>query len=387
LKEPESEALKGIAKTPVAKELPVLPPLAALIEIVVLFVLLNAADWLHPGIELADIRPHPYWLPVLLLSLQYGTISGLLAAGVAIALAATAGFPEQTSQETYFAYLLKIWIEPMLWISAAVVLGQFRMRQIALKQELVSQVTELASQRAAIADYASNLRTHCTALERQIAGRSATDTMKVLEAMNTAQQAGQDNRSAQLDETFARVIDAALPGARATLYMADTTGMRVAAVAGVPADGHPRPWIGPTAPLFRAMMAPEGGFSILTPDGEKQLDGEGVAAVPVIVRSGHGTSASRRLVGMLRLDEVDPAALGETTAPALAAIAHAFAPALEARLVRDGLTAVEAAPVTISAATAEAQKGWRHLRWFRGGDPVKPTVPVVAVRAPSSVSN
>ena len=40
---------------------PVLPPPSALLEIASLFGLIVGADWLHPGIDLADIRPHPFF--------------------------------------------------------------------------------------------------------------------------------------------------------------------------------------------------------------------------------------------------------------------------------------------------------------------------------------
>ena len=85
-----------------------LPPWTAIGEIVVIYAALLTADWLHPGLELSDIRPHPFWFPVLLLSLQYGTVSGLLSAMIAIALLALGGFREQTPSETYFTYLLTI---------------------------------------------------------------------------------------------------------------------------------------------------------------------------------------------------------------------------------------------------------------------------------------
>ena len=210
---------------------PVLPPLSALIEIAVLFGVIVGADWLHAGIDLADIRPHPFWIPVLLLSLQYGTASGLLAAGVAIAITAFNGFPEQSTSETYFAYFLKIWIEPILWVGAAVLLGQFRMRQIARKEALIVQVSELATQHAAVSEYARKLRTHCTALERQIAGRSEPNALLVLAAMNAARLTHVTDEVATLGNAFARIIGLVLPGARATLYSADATGLRLTAAA------------------------------------------------------------------------------------------------------------------------------------------------------------
>ena len=90
-----------------------------------------ALDHFWPSFPtLSQMQPHFFWLPVLLLSLQYGTVSGLLAAGVAIVLTAWLGWAEQEVGENHFNYLLRISTQPMLWLVAALLLGQFRLRQI-----------------------------------------------------------------------------------------------------------------------------------------------------------------------------------------------------------------------------------------------------------------
>jgi polysaccharide biosynthesis protein PelD len=342
-----------------AVRLPVLPPPLALLEIAVLFAVLVLIDWLFPAMELADFRPHPFWLPVLLLSLQYGTVSGLVAASVAILLRAGTGFPEQGPSETYFTYLLKIWIEPILWIAAAVILGQFRLRQINQKQQLLFQLSELESQRATLGDYAHNLRTHCTALERQLAGRSEPDIQQVLAALDLA-----SIPAPALAESFARVINQALPGASASLYLADPTGLRLTARSAAGDDPRCRPWIGPTDPLFRAIAGDGAGVSVLSVEGEQRLAGHGLAAVPVFAVPVTGSSSDRRVLGMLKLEGIDPSALQATILPALATLARAYAPALQVLLDRSGHSAVVAAMVTPVGTSVPPR--WRHLRWFAG---------------------
>ena len=340
--------------------MPVLPSLAALIEIAVLFTIIVGANWLHPGIDIADIRPHPFWIPVLLLSLQYGTASGLLAAGVAIAITAINGFPEQSTSETYFAYFLKIWIEPILWVGAAVLLGQFRMRQIARKQALITQITELAKQHETLSSYTTKLRSYCTALERQIAGRSEPNVLLALEALSAT-----SGQASGLDQSFARVISLTLPGARATLYVADPAGLRLVAVAGTPPESDTGAWIASTHPLFRAVVAEARSVSVLTPEGETSLAKAGLAAVPVGTSTAHGS----KIAGMLKIEEIDPASFGRATLPALEAIAHALSPALEALLSQSGRVGVASAPKTAVRPEASGPRFLRHLRWFSRVEP------------------
>ncbi|MEQ1612272.1 MAG: hypothetical protein ABL904_05935 [Hyphomicrobiaceae bacterium] len=349
--------------------LPVLPPLAAFLEIAVLYSALVLGDWFHPGIELAEIRPHPFWVPVLLLSVQYGTISGLVAAGVAIALTVGTGFPEQSTSETYFNYLLKVWIEPILWIGAAVLVGQFRMRQIAHKRELVSRVSELTSQRAAIADYARNLRTHCTALERQIAMRHDSDPLSVLAALHLANTASSTAEGMELSPLLTKLVAVALPGGSATLYCADATGLRIVASTHGTLDGHPLPWIGPTEPLYRSIVVDGSAACVLTPEGEAQLAGTGLAAVPVFASTNAHASMVRQVAGMLKIEQLPASILTPSIIPALAGMALAFAPALEARATGRPGPAIIA---TVGPPLSSSQKIWRHLRWLRGREPLPP---------------
>ena len=80
-----SGATASPARAPAPFGIQVLPPPIALIEIVALIVPFTLLDHFVTSFpNLADIQPHPFWLPVLLLSLQYGTMSGLLAASAAI---------------------------------------------------------------------------------------------------------------------------------------------------------------------------------------------------------------------------------------------------------------------------------------------------------------
>jgi polysaccharide biosynthesis protein PelD len=354
-----------------AARYPLLPPAIALLEITVLFACILGADWLYQGVDLADIRPHPYWLPVLLLSLQYGTVSGLLAAAVAIGLTALGGFPEQSSGETYFAYFIKIWIEPILWVMAAVVLGQFRMRQISRKQVLAGQVALLTNQRAAIADYARNLRSHCDSLERQIAARSNPDVLQVLGALNTARSTGTAAAQSALQEAFSRTLHLTMPGARGTLYALDPTGLHLCAQTAA-ADGGSLPtWIGPNDALYRAVVGEQRSVSVQTAGGEQALAGHGLAAVPVTLTASGLTPA--RVVGILKIERADPTVIGSALLPALEVVAAAFAHAVDVPMP-DTVTPLHGAPESGASASTGGpavapdnggQRLWRRMPWFK----------------------
>ena len=196
-----------------------LPPLSAFAELAAIVAVLLAVDWIWPALDINNLQPSPYWLPVLLLTLHYGTASGTLAVIVAIiAYYAFVTLPEQGVGENEFAYRLRILSQPILWIATAVLLGQFRMVQISAKRELRRRVDELETQRETLAGYAQRLRTRCDVLERDIAARPVNTTAPLLSALNALAQSGHDT----FKIASATALAAALPGAAVSLFK--TTG-------------------------------------------------------------------------------------------------------------------------------------------------------------------
>jgi hypothetical protein len=340
-----SAGLPGVIAS--AVRFPVLPPPAALLEIVVLFVLIIGLAWVT-GQDLTDLRPHPFWVPVLLLSLQYGTVSGLLAAGIATAFTGLGQLPEQVVGETYFVYFLRIWIEPILWLSSAVLLGQFRMRQIANKMELVRQVQELAAQRTSLAAYSGKLRLRCEALERRLAGRHEPDALLMLQAIGRAAAPGGVGAS-ELNLAFSRVMAAVFPGSHASMFVCDQSQLRRALTAapvstgitdsqpGQPTRGvATSAQIGAAHPLFQCIVVAAQGASVLTAAGEVTLAGQGLAAVPIL--------ADGAVVGMIKVEAMDSHLLGPSTLDALDTVARAFASPLQVALKSQSIQFREIGP-------------------------------------------
>ena len=208
--------------------LPVLPPLGAVVELLVLVALIAGLGRLIPGLDVASLEPSPYWIPVLLLSLQYGTVAGLLAAAVATCLYAFNGFPEQSIGENLFAYFLRIWASPMLWIGVAVLLGQFRLRQIEVKQDLRRQLDQRTGEASTLAKYVRQLEAKCLTLERQATqGRSVAD-LASLDALSRLSEPGAD-----LETALSAIVQQALPDAALSLYRATTAGYECVARAGL----------------------------------------------------------------------------------------------------------------------------------------------------------
>src|SRR5687768_10613974 len=106
-------------------------PLSALLQLVGFFVVALVIDHtLLEGNRFAGIQPHPFWIPVILLSLQFGTHAGLLAVVTASACLLVGNLPEQMLSEDRFSYLLHLSTQPLLWLATALVIGKMRSRQL-----------------------------------------------------------------------------------------------------------------------------------------------------------------------------------------------------------------------------------------------------------------
>ena len=337
--------------------LPLLPPVNAVAEIAIFSLAVLAIDWLVPAFDVNRLEPNPCWLLVLLLSLQYGTVTGLLAAGVSILLSGYLGFPEQDVGENLFVYLLRIWGQPMLWIAAAVLLGQFRMRQIAEKHELTHQLGELSAQRTAIAGYATNLRQRCAALERRLVTRPAGDGLGILQALAAAGANGAETIAAR----FGRCIEAALPGATAILYGDEHGALRPLAVLGPDGADAARNPIMAADPLYRTLIGDGLPASVLSAAGEQLLAGRGVVAVPV--------RCGACVLGIIVVESIDPQWLSPELPFSLGVIADSLAPALERELAERSSLGPAPAPGTEPAGEPTVIQA--------AGDPDSPHMPLM----------
>jgi hypothetical protein len=167
-----------------------LPSRIGTIEQILIFGTLLAIEhfWMSPG-DFDKIEPHPYWIPVILLALQYGTSDALLAATIAILGSLWIGWPTQGVGEEYFRYLIRTWIEPVGWILAAILIGEVRSRQRAHVATLSHDLAESRTQAADITQHCHKLDDKIGRLERELAGVEGHSLDAVLVALEDLEAA------------------------------------------------------------------------------------------------------------------------------------------------------------------------------------------------------
>lgn len=193
-----------------------LPHRLGAVELVLFFAIAVAIEqlWLAPT-TFASLQPHPYWLPVIALSLQYGTADGLLAAFMAILISLLTGWPTQGVEEDYYAYVIRAWAEPVGWILVAIVVGEARGRQILNFAQLERDLAESERVATTIAAHSRELESKVGRLERRL---SVSDGLMLDGALNAL--AGlKSGDAAGWQQSFDAAWRALLPGVEGRLYL------------------------------------------------------------------------------------------------------------------------------------------------------------------------
>lgn len=158
---------------------------AAIVEMAIFFLAVLAVDrFFFAGDRFGTIAPHPFWIIVLLTSVQYGTAEGLLAAVLSTAALLAGNLPEPDLGSDRYRIFLELAQRPICWFVAAVVLGEIRRRQAAREDALRAQLEAATAREAGLLDICTKLGEAKDHLETRVAAQPAT----VLELCRVAQK-------------------------------------------------------------------------------------------------------------------------------------------------------------------------------------------------------
>jgi hypothetical protein len=112
--------------------------------------------------------PHPYWLPVLLASCQYGMSGGLIAT-VATSVVYWFGLAPPSAAQDFYAYAGMVAVQPAVWLGTALVLGGLRNLHIHQSMELADQLAACRRRADDLSGGLERATAEIDALERRIA--------------------------------------------------------------------------------------------------------------------------------------------------------------------------------------------------------------------------
>ena len=274
----------------------------AILETLVYLALALAIDTVFlDGTRFRAVNPHPFWVIVLLVTVQYGANEGLLAAVLSSAALLSGQIPAQTMGEDLHGWFLRVALLPVLWCGAAFLLGQFSRRQIADRDRLSSELAATRANSEVLADHISSLTAAKSELEERISRQQRT-LSTVVGCARAIMRPTRAEVAAGVDE----LVPALFGTQRFSLFLLTNFGLVAAkSLVGPDPSQSARTWPSytPQTALYRAVVEGKRTLAIVRPDDAALLDGDGVLAGPLVA------SGDDEVLGMLRIDEISFAGL------------------------------------------------------------------------------
>lgn len=278
--------------------------LSAIIELVLFLAITLTLDAaFFGGGRFFLISPHPFWIIVLLLTVQYGTTEGILAALLCSAALLIGNMPPQTIDQDFYTWLLAVGMNPMMWSVTAVGLGELRNRY-ARHQEAVEQALEESTKRenAITVAYQELLAVH-EKLEVTVAGE-----LNTVVSMYRATRQLQNRAPEEVLRGAANVVEQVMHARKFSLHRLKENRLELALNHGWERSDRFETVIGADDPLFTEIVGRQRFLSVIEPEDEPVLQGRGQIAGPIF------DGETGKILGMLRIEEI---AFGELNFTAL----------------------------------------------------------------------
>ena len=252
---------------------------SAILEIVIFLGVALALDQiLFDGSRFRLASQHPFWILVLLVTVQYGTNAGMLAA-LASSVALLAGnVPPQAITQDRFTWLFQIGQLPLLWFVSAVVLGELRMRQIRERGALAGQLAETAHREQVLADGYQRLSAAKDALETRVAGQLRTAV-----GIYQAARAIEKLDPSEVLLGVADLIRSVMNPEKFSVFLLRNDSLELAVEDGwTGEDNFPRRYAAGTA-IFQEIVGRQRVLTVADPDDVPALLGAGIIGSPIML--------------------------------------------------------------------------------------------------------
>lgn len=265
---------------------------SAMVEMAAFFVAAMAADRLiFAGDRFDSVAPHPFWIVVLVTSVQYGTAEGLLAAALSTLALLAGHLPEPDLGSDRYQVLLDLARRPIAWFVAAVILGEIRRRHAARESNLRSDLEHSTRREADLLTVCGQLSAAKDALETRVAAQPAT----VLELCRAAQKLERLDPDLALQGAM-DVVLAALRPRKFSVYIRQGRSLELAYRHGWTDDDRWTRSISLSSPLAAALADGRRVVCVALPGDTLLLGPEGLIAGPLCDPS------TGKMLGMLKIE-------------------------------------------------------------------------------------
>ncbi len=268
---------------------------SAIIEIVLFLAIALALDiFVLDGTRFRDAHPHPFWLLILLVSVQYGTAEGMVAAAGCTLAFLMGAIPPQSVGEDFYDHLFDVVKLPVLWFAAAVTLGEIRARHRRAHEELSVRYEELRARSAQLSNAYRRLVRVKENLEVRVVGQLRT----FLTTYETARLIERSDPGEVL-LAIVDVVRSIVTPEKFSLFLLNDEVLEAAIQDGWgPKDRYARTF-NAHSPLYQEVVDQKRVICITNEADEAALSREGVLAGPLL----NGETGG--VIGMLKIEKLE----------------------------------------------------------------------------------
>ena len=291
---------------------------SAVIEMLLGLIALTVIDAIFfGGTRFWEVNPHPFWIVVLLMAVQYGTAEGLLAAVFATLFYLIGNVPDATEGVNQYDWIFSLSINPVLWLIAAWVLGELRQRHIRERNTLIRELEESQERETLITDSYKFIRGRKESLEVQVSGQlaSSIEAYRAAKAVETL-----DPKSVM--QGVERLVKSVLGPQKFSLYIFNNNKLSATIIHGWNPEDKFAQEIDSFNPLYQAVVGQQELLVVANEQHELALDGQGIMAGPII------EPESGRVIGMLKVEQMDFTSLSLNTVETFRALSEWIGTAL-----------------------------------------------------------
>lgn len=246
------------------------------------------------GKRFLDVSPHPFWIPTVLISAQYGTLEGSLSALIGAFCLYTDNLPAQNLNEDIFAYQLRVLSLPLEWLITAFIVGSIRDRHAAKEETLTKSLEKAQSnEQEAIFGF-----TQMKVMKESLEARIASDLRTSISMYRSIKDLGAE-RPAKVLFGLQSLVDIVLNPEQSSLFSVGANGLEAVTQKGWEEGDHFCRRFPPDTGLYSAIVLERRVLSILNKEDEIALQYEGILAAPLV------DETSGTVFGMLKVEKMD----------------------------------------------------------------------------------
>lgn len=268
---------------------------SALIEMGLFFAVSLIVDYAFlDGTRFWSVDPHPFWIAVVLMSVQYGTNEGVLCAIVATLLLLVGNLPDQGVEEDLYGYLLTVSLTPILWLVTGVLIGELRLRQINKETGLAEALADARERESTITERYKDLQVVKERLETRVAGQ-----LKTVFSTYQAAKEIENLNGPQVLLGVSKLVDSVLGPQKFSIFLLQDDVLQAGFGKGWTIDDPFLRDFRPDSPLFQQVVGAQKYIWVVDPVDQRVLDGQGVMAGPLVYPE------TGEVIGMIKIEQMD----------------------------------------------------------------------------------